>query len=186
MAEEGMSKQWLHQYVVVGRKQPSEAEPEPQVFRMKIFAQNTVVAKSRFWFYLRQLRKVKKANGEILAVEEVFEKDPGTIKNFGVWLRYKSRSDTVNMYKEFRDTHMTRAVEQMYLEMSGNHRARWSSIQVLKVQEVANEDCRRERTLQMLDESNIKFPLPHRVQRSYFKKHRSTFKSRRPVTVISN
>jgi len=180
-----MSKQWLHQYVVAGRKLPTESDPEPVVYRMKIFAPNQVVAKSRFWFYLGQLRKVKKASGEILAVAEIFEENPGSIKNFGVWIRYKSRSDTVNMYREYRDTHMTGAVEQMYMEMSGNHRARWSAIQVLKVLEVADEDCRRPRTMQMHDEENIKFPLPHTVQRPYFKKHRSSFKSRRPVTMIS-
>ncbi len=38
---------------------------------MRIFAPNEVVAKSRFWYYLRQLKKVKKANGEIVAVNVV-------------------------------------------------------------------------------------------------------------------
>lgn len=38
---------------------------------MRIFAPNEVVAKSRFWYYLRQLKKVKKANGEIVGVNVV-------------------------------------------------------------------------------------------------------------------
>jgi large subunit ribosomal protein L18Ae len=38
---------------------------------MRIFAPNDVVAKSRFWYYLRQLKKVKKANGEIVALNVV-------------------------------------------------------------------------------------------------------------------
>lgn len=38
---------------------------------MRIFAPNEVVAKSRFWYFLRQLHKVKKANGEIVAVNTV-------------------------------------------------------------------------------------------------------------------
>jgi large subunit ribosomal protein L18Ae len=38
---------------------------------MRIFAPNDVVAKSRFWYYLRQLKKVKKANGEIVAINVV-------------------------------------------------------------------------------------------------------------------
>eukprot|EP00184_Porphyridium_aerugineum_P004110 CAMPEP_0184693266 /NCGR_PEP_ID=MMETSP0313-20130426/1530_1 /TAXON_ID=2792 /ORGANISM="Porphyridium aerugineum, Strain SAG 1380-2" /LENGTH=185 /DNA_ID=CAMNT_0027151299 /DNA_START=93 /DNA_END=650 /DNA_ORIENTATION=- len=181
-----LSKQWLHEYVVVGRKQPSETDPTPPVYKMRIFAPNNVVAKSRFWYYLRQLRKMKKASGEILAVHEIFDETPDTVKNFGVWIRYKSRSDTVNMYREYRDTIKTRAVEQMYLEMAGNHRARWSSIQVLKVQQVADEDIRRPRTLQMMDAENIKFPLPHKVKRSYFKKHNSPFKAKRPVTMWSH
>jgi hypothetical protein len=39
---------------------------------MRIFAPNTQVAKSRFWYFLKQARKVKKASGEIVAVNEVF------------------------------------------------------------------------------------------------------------------
>lgn len=42
-----------------------------QLFRMRIFAPNEVVAKSRFWYFLRQLHKVKKASGEIVAVNIV-------------------------------------------------------------------------------------------------------------------
>lgn len=38
---------------------------------MRIFAPNTVVAKSRYWYFLRGLKKVKKATGEIVAVNEV-------------------------------------------------------------------------------------------------------------------
>jgi large subunit ribosomal protein L18Ae len=38
---------------------------------MRIFAPNPVVAKSRFWYFLTQLRKVKKGNGEIVSVNVV-------------------------------------------------------------------------------------------------------------------
>lgn len=38
---------------------------------MRIFAPNTVVAKSRFWYFLMKLRKVKKANGEIVTINIV-------------------------------------------------------------------------------------------------------------------
>ncbi|RYF32421.1 MAG: hypothetical protein EOO38_31010 [Cytophagaceae bacterium] len=38
---------------------------------MRIFATNQVVAKSRFWYFLGKLRKIKKANGEIVSVNEV-------------------------------------------------------------------------------------------------------------------
>jgi large subunit ribosomal protein L18Ae len=39
----------IHQYHVVGRKAPTEADPTPAIFRMRLFAPNEVVAKSRFW-----------------------------------------------------------------------------------------------------------------------------------------
>ncbi len=38
---------------LVGRHLPTEAEPTPKIYRMRIFAPNEVVAKSRFWYFLR-------------------------------------------------------------------------------------------------------------------------------------
>jgi hypothetical protein len=38
---------------------------------MRIFAPNDVVAKSRFWYFLGKLRKIKKANGEIISLNQV-------------------------------------------------------------------------------------------------------------------
>jgi large subunit ribosomal protein L18Ae len=38
---------------------------------MRIFAPNDVVAKSRFWYFLAKLRKIKKANGEIVSLNKV-------------------------------------------------------------------------------------------------------------------
>lgn len=60
-----------HQYQVVGRHLPTDKESEPPVFRMKLWATDPVSAKSKFWYFLRKLRKVKKANGQILAINEV-------------------------------------------------------------------------------------------------------------------
>jgi hypothetical protein len=40
----------LHQYHIVGRRQPTEADPNPQIYRMRLFAPSEVVAKSRFWY----------------------------------------------------------------------------------------------------------------------------------------
>lgn len=42
---------------------------------MKIFAPEVIVAKSRFWYFLRHLRKFKKMTGEIVSVKEVSGKD---------------------------------------------------------------------------------------------------------------
>jgi len=61
----------LHEYQVIGRKLPTENDATPKLYRMRIFAPNTQVAKSRFWYFLKQARKVKKASGEIVTVNEV-------------------------------------------------------------------------------------------------------------------
>jgi large subunit ribosomal protein L18Ae len=61
----------LQEYAVVGRKLPTENDPVPNLYRMRIFAPNSQVAKSRFWYFLKQARKVKKASGEIVTVSKV-------------------------------------------------------------------------------------------------------------------
>jgi hypothetical protein len=43
----------INEYQVVGRHIPTEHEPTPKIYRMRIFAPNEVVAKSRFWYFLR-------------------------------------------------------------------------------------------------------------------------------------
>jgi hypothetical protein len=61
----------LKQYRVVGRRLPSEKEQNPPLFQMKIFAPDTVQAKSRFWYFLRFLKNIKKAHGEVVSCEQV-------------------------------------------------------------------------------------------------------------------
>lgn len=39
----------LREFHVVGRKTPTETDPAPQIYRMRVFAKNDVQAKSRFW-----------------------------------------------------------------------------------------------------------------------------------------
>ena len=45
----------LNEYQVIGRRLPTDSAPEPLLYRMRIFAQNTVVAKSRYWYFLQKL-----------------------------------------------------------------------------------------------------------------------------------
>ena len=56
---------------MVGRHLPTEKDATPKLFRMRLFAPNEVVAKSRFWYFMRKLKKVKKVNGEIVGINEV-------------------------------------------------------------------------------------------------------------------
>ena len=58
----------FREFRVIGRKLPTEDEPETPLYRMRIFAPD---AKSRFWYFLRQLRKFKKTTGEIVGFEEI-------------------------------------------------------------------------------------------------------------------
>merc|ERR1712087_135159 len=102
----------LKEYSVIGRKNPSAADPNPKLYRCQIFAPNTVAAKSRFWYFISYYKKVNKTAGEIVELKEVKESHPGSIKNYGVWIRYDSRSTSENMYREYRDTTLPGAVTQ--------------------------------------------------------------------------
>ncbi|KAK1292919.1 60S ribosomal protein L18a [Acorus calamus] len=55
------------QYQVVGRALPTTSDEHPKIYRMKLWAMNEVRAKSKFWYFLR---KVKKSNGQVLAINE--------------------------------------------------------------------------------------------------------------------
>ena len=63
------------QYQVVGRFVPNEKYKEDnaqcKVYRMNLFAKNKVVARSRFWYFMGRLCRVKKANGQIISVSQV-------------------------------------------------------------------------------------------------------------------
>merc|ERR1712196_713924 len=170
-----------HEYQVVGRMVPTEKYPETKIFRMKLFAPNAVIAKSKFWYFLSKLRRVKRANGQILSVNEIFEKRPKAVKNFGIWLRYDSRSGTHNMYKEYRELTLRDAISAMYLDMAGRHRCDFSRVQVIQTAVVDAKDCKRENIKQFLD-GGIKFALPHRVTRPMHKAHKTIFKASRPNT----
>ena len=168
----------MKEYQIVGRKLPSGSEPTPQLYKMRIFASNEVVAKSRFWYFLRKLKKIKRSAGEVVALNEVLEKKPLKVKNFGVWLRYDSRSGTHNMYKEFREMSRADAVQACYTDMAARHRARFRSIHIIKVAELKASQVRRPYIQQLLD-PKIKFPLPHRVVREF----RPIFAAKRPNTM---
>jgi large subunit ribosomal protein L18Ae len=185
----------LRQYQIVGRRQPTESNPHPQIYRMRVFAKNEVVAKSRFWYFLHQYSKMKKSTGEILAVNEIRERNRRIVNNYGITLRYNSRSGTHNMYKEFRDVTLNDAVQMLYMDMAGRHRARFSSIQIRDTKIVpagvraikrsgdAN-GCSSENVKQFL-KSSIKFPLPHRVPRATSRANNSVYKAAAPTTFFS-
>ncbi|KAJ4987599.1 60s ribosomal protein l20 [Stagonosporopsis vannaccii] len=169
----------FQEYQVIGRHLPSEANPTPKIYRMRIFAPNDVVAKSRFWYFLGKLRKIKKANGEIISLNQITEKRPQKVKNFGIWIRYDSRSGTHNMYKEYREMSRVAAVDALYQDMAARHRSRFRSVQILKVVELEKTDDVRRPYIKQLLVKGLKFPLPHRINKKAGKK---VFASKRPST----
>ena len=174
----------MRQYQVVGRKAATEENPNPEAYRMVIFAPNAVAAKSKFWYFMRQFRKMKKTTGEILDCVEIVEKNSRIVKNYGIWLRYDSRSGTHNMYREYRDLHLTGAVSQLYNEMAGRHRCRPRSIQIIRTATLGASELKRPNGMQFA-QGGVKFPLPHRVdtaKRGQKALSDRTFSTVRPTT----
>ena len=172
----------VHQFQIVGRAAPTQKNPVPKICRMKIFAKNKVLAKSKFWYFMKKMIKAKKTGGEILAMNEIFEKNPNTVKNYAIWLRYRSRTDQHNMYKEYRDMTINGAVSQMYHEMAGRHRGQAESITIMKTAIIPAEKVRRDHVKQMLN-SKLKFPVVRKLPMPE-KKLRETFIASRPITYV--
>lgn len=110
---------------------------------------------------------------------QIFEKNPTKIKNYGIWLRYQSRTGYHNMYKEYRDTTLNGAVEQMYIEMASRHRVRFPCIQIIKTATIPAKLCKRESSKQFHN-SKIKFPLVYKKIRPPSRKLKTTYKASRP------
>merc|ERR1712039_785032 len=152
------------------------------IYRMRLFAKNAVLAKSRFWYFMKKLNKAKKSGGELLAVNELFDRAPTKVSNYGIWLRYESRTNTHNMYKEYRDVTINGAVSQMYMEMAGRHRAKPGAIQIINTAILKASECKRDHVLEMHN-SSLKYPVIRKIP-LVSKKLRTTFKARRPMTFV--
>merc|ERR1712129_158964 len=102
--------------------------------------------------------------------------------NYGIWLRYESRTNTHNMYKEFRDVTINGAVGKMYQEMAGRHRAQPGSIQIINTATLTAPQCRREHVKEMHN-NKLKFPIITKMP-MVAKKFRATYSALRPKTFV--
>ena len=127
----------------MGRALATESNPNPELYRMRIFSRDAVHARSKFWYQMKRQHKTRRIQGEVISTSEIFEKKVGAIRNYGIFLRYLTRADTVNMYKEYRDVSLCGAVSQMYMEMSARHSAALDSIQIIRTSVVENTAVRR-------------------------------------------
>ena len=178
------AKTQIHHYEIVARKLPGNSSEKPPLFRMQVFAPNKVIARSRFWYFMSRINKLKKANGEIIAMKEVKDADANLkVKNFGVWIRYNSRSNVRNMYKEYRDTSVSGAVKQMYDEMGSRHMARFFSIHVRKAEQLA-EGTERRAHIQTFSSPDVQFP-PIWKKKKIEKQHKTTFSATKPKLILT-
>eukprot|EP00117_Sycon_ciliatum_P011127 scpid107475/ scgid12734/ 60S ribosomal protein L18a len=131
---------------------------------------------------MKKQHKVRKIQGEIVNVSQVFEKHAGVVKNFGIVLRYNSRTTPVNMYKEYRDTTLNGAISQMYMDMSGKHRALRENIQIIKTCVVSKADLKRKEPIAYASNS-IRFPRVKPTKRAPHRSLKTLFKADRPTLI---
>ena len=172
----------VRQYWVVGRQTPTDAAPDPTCFRIRVFAKNAVLARSKFWYEMKRQNKVRKCQGEIVSVSEIFERKTAALKNYGIVLKYLTRKDYVNMYKEYRDTSLCGAVAQMYSEMSGRHSARHECIHIIKTVCLADSDVKRPQIKQYTAKS-LKFPKLATTARAPTPAHKALYTATRPILI---
>merc|ERR1712127_315688 len=147
----------IKQYWVTGRQLPSESNQDPTCYRIRVFAKNTVIARSKFWYEMKRQNKVRKCQGEIVSVSEIFERKANAVKNYGIVLKYLTRTGVVNMYKEYRDNTLCGAVSQMYNEMAGRHSARAENIFIIKTVIQPPSKVIRDKTRQF-NKPTLKYP----------------------------
>eukprot|EP01017_Pseudomicrothorax_dubius_P001255 TRINITY_DN0_c4061_g1_i2.p1 TRINITY_DN0_c4061_g1~~TRINITY_DN0_c4061_g1_i2.p1 ORF type:complete len:187 (-),score=53.89 TRINITY_DN0_c4061_g1_i2:20-580(-) len=172
----------IRQYLISARKFPTENDKEPAVFSMRIFAANEVLAKTKFWRQMRRQNKFKKANGEILAVNEIHERNPRRVKTYGIVARYQSRTGIHNMYREYRDLTLNGAIGQLYTDMSGRHRAPHATIEIVRTAIINKASEIRRDNIRQFYNSRIKFPLLRKILRTSNRSYRNDFATSRPST----
>lgn len=172
-------------FLVYGRAVPTETNPAPQIVCARVYAANAVLARSRFWKLSLRQYKLKKSHGEVVRVEEVPEKDSTKPRNFGIYLKYRSNVGIHNVFKEYRDTTINGAINQMYDEMGGNHHVSSERIDIISVKELKREELRerKPRCLTWEETEKIQYPVWKRTARPTHKKYTSTFKTRRPCVM---
>jgi hypothetical protein len=55
---------------------------------------------------MKRQQKVRKVQGEIISAQEIFEKNDGVVKSYGIVIRYLSRNEKISMYNELRDINL--------------------------------------------------------------------------------
>ena len=169
---------------------------------MRVFARNSVLAKSKFWYHMKRQHKVRKIQGEIVNVSEV---RPLLIANANRFtnntLEFSRTTESfLDTCQELTPLTCTRSSETppwlepshkcvrfregvnrgIDMEMSGRHRAPHESIQIVKTSIVPAKDARREHA-RVYSRPSVKFPKVKSIKRAPVKSVQTTFKASRPI-----
>jgi len=149
---------------------------------MRVFAKNPVLARSKYWYQMKRQNGVRATTGEIVSVNEIFERSSNAIKNYGIAFKYESRKGVINMYKEFRATTLCGAVSLLFNEMAGRHSGRNDTLQIIKTCLLSKKDLVRPKTISY-SELGLRFPKITESKRAPSAAHRADFTASRPTKI---
>ena len=177
----------IRQFLVYGRKLETESNPKPEVVVARVFGKNEEFAISQFWKINRTQMKMKKATGEVLKVQELFETNTKTVKNYGIFFKYQSRVAVQNVFKEFRDVSLNGAINQLYNEMAGRHKVSKEKVFIIKTCELGMKQIRKRfpRCAVYANSCKIRYPLFKRGDKNLAKRYRKVIAPTRPVTLMT-
>ena len=184
---EPLGVQKIRCYLVYGRKNASSGDEKPQIIVSRVYARNAAFAESKFWKINKSLFKVKKSSGRILKVQEVGENCSNTIKNYGIYYKYRSHVGTHNSYKETRAISLSKALETLYAELGSNHSVDGTRVKIIKTVELTKKQLRTRnpRCLTWLNTDKIAFPLWKKTARSSEARYQNVYTTRRPVVYMT-
>merc|ERR1711904_76785 len=151
-----------HYYRGVGRRLPTNDHPDPTLYVMKIWATDPVRARSKYWHLLRKTCHIQKNCGQIVSCAEIFEKKPTKVKNYGIWLRYLSRTGSHNSYQEYRETSLNLAIENMYRDMASRHKVSAQNVKIIRTAQIPTNLCKRIASTHF-DKDHLKLPIIHKI-----------------------
>merc|ERR1712224_410564 len=143
------------------------------------FRKFIVHARSKFWSTSLKLCKIKKSNGYIVSCDRLVGKNSIIGKNFGLWVKFQTRTGNQYAFKEFRDTTINGAVHQLQYEMASRHKTDIKCIQLIKTVELVSRSCQCAYIMQYHN-SKVWVTLARKMLRSSSKKFRETLKGKRP------
>lgn len=157
-SKQNYSKCSLKEFKITGCRSPSEKEPQPQLFTSNVFAENSVVAKSKFSKLLKDQFKIKATSTVIARVEEIEQDSDFKIRNYGIKFTYRTRTGLCNGYKEIRHINRVLAVQDLNNEFGSKHKLKKHEFYIIEVKQLSDDEVTKSRVLPYVGQ-DVRFPV---------------------------
>lgn len=136
----------------------SDKNPQPQIYESNIFAQNHVLARSKFFKLLNDKYKLKPSKLVLLDAKEVKEEVTGEVKNYGISFVFRCKKGLQNSYREFRAISRVSALDFLFREAAIRIRCKRNDIFVIEIKELADDEIKTGKVAEF-NQKDLKFPV---------------------------